>query len=255
MRKLDGKVCVVTGAGAGIGKAIALLFVAQGGKVIATDINQQRLDQLQQETDQQGRELTTLYVDVANEQNVDEMIQLALSKYGKLDVLVNNAGVMDNFEPIGEVDNRTWERVMAINVDGTFKPMRNAIRVFLENGSGNIINVTSMAGIGGGKAGAAYTASKHAVVGLTKNAGFTYGKSGIRCNAIAPGAIDTSIGETIDYSNVSAIANDTIMPAATISPSSGQPEEIAQVALFLACDDSSFMNGQILAVDGGWSAY
>lgn len=255
MKKLQGKVSIVTGAGAGMGKAIALLFAAQGSKVVATDINQERLKILQEEADEQGRELTTLVANVANEQDVEAMMQLAVSKYGRLDVLVNNAGVMDNFAPVGELDNSTWERVMAINVDGTFKAMRSAIRIFLENGGGTIVNLTSMAGLGGGKAGAAYTASKHAVVGLTKNAGFTYAKSGIRCNAIAPGSVETSIGETIDYTKISAIANETIMPGMVTSPRAGQPDELAQVALFLASDDASFINGQVLAVDGGWSAY
>jgi NAD(P)-dependent dehydrogenase (short-subunit alcohol dehydrogenase family) len=162
---------------------------------------------------------------------------------------------MDNFQPVGEVDNETWDRVMKVNVDGPYKAMRGAIKIFMENGSGNIINIASIGGLKGGVAGAAYTTSKHALIGLTKNTGHMYAKSGIRCNAIAPGAVATSIGETIDMTKITPMVQDRIMTGMALNLRIGEPNEIATAALFLASDDASFINGAVLVVDGGWSSY
>ena len=255
MYKLENKISIVTGAGAGMGRAIALLFVAEGSKVIATDIDQRRLDDLREEVREKGGELMILLSDMAEEQDIENMIEVAVANYGTLDILVNNAGVMDNFQPVAEVENSMMEKVMKINFDGPFKAMRSAIRIFLAQGSGNIINICSIGGFKGGVAGAAYTASKHALIGLTKNTGYMYSKSGIRCNAIAPGAVNTSISETIDMSKVSPLVNDRIMSGMALMPRAGEPAEIAKVALFLAGDDASFINAHVCVVDGGWSAY
>ena len=148
-----------------------------------------------------------------------------------------------------------WERVMKINCEGPFKAMRSAVRVFLPKGAGIIINIASIGGINGARAGAAYTASKHALIGLTKNTGYMYAKSGIRCNAIAPGAVSTNIGDSIDYTKITPLVKDRIMPGMVLNPRTGEPTEIARVALFLACDDSSFVNATVITVDGGWEAY
>ena len=255
MKKLENKVAIITGAGAGMGKAIALLFVNNGCKVIAADINQDRLNTLGTEVKKMGGIITTIKANMANEVDVDAMINLAKSTYGTLHILVNNAGVMDNFQPVGEVDNETWDHVMKVNVDGPFKAMRAAIKIFMENGSGNIINIASIGGLKGGVAGAAYTTSKHALIGLTKNTGHMYAKTGIRCNAIAPGAVATSIGETIDMTKITPMVQDRIMTGMALNPRIGEPNEIAAAALFLASDDASFINGAVLVVDGGWSAY
>jgi NAD(P)-dependent dehydrogenase (short-subunit alcohol dehydrogenase family) len=255
MKKLEGKVSIVTGAGAGMGKAIAILFALEGSKVIATDINQARLDALKNEIKEKGGEVTTLVANIAIEEDIENMIKLATTTYGTLDILVNNAGIMDNFQPVGEVDNTMWEKVMKVNLDGPFKAMRSALKIFLAKGNGNIINISSIGGLKGGVAGAAYTASKHGLVGLTKNTGYMYSKSGIRCNAIAPGAVNTSIGETIDMKKVTPLVTDRIMTGMALNPRTGEPSEIAKVALFLASDDASFVNGHIFVVDGGWSVY
>jgi NAD(P)-dependent dehydrogenase (short-subunit alcohol dehydrogenase family) len=255
MKKLENKVSVVTGAGAGMGKAIALLFAAEGSKVVATDVDQKRLDALAQEIQKNGGELTTLLANMANEDDIEKMIQLAVAKYGTLDILVNNAGVMDNFQPVAEVENSMMERVMKINFEGPFKAMRSAMKIFLAKDSGNIINICSIGGIKGGVAGAAYTASKHALIGLTRNTGYMYSKTGIRCNAIAPGAVNTSIAETIDMSKITPLVNDRIMSGMPLMPRAGESVEVAKVALFLASDDASFVNAHVCVVDGGWSAY
>ncbi|MBK6818273.1 MAG: glucose 1-dehydrogenase [Bacteroidetes bacterium] len=255
MKKLANKVALITGAGAGMGKAIVQLFAAEGSKIIATDINAERLDELSVEVKKNGGEITTLVADMALETDIENMIQLAVQTYGTLDILVNNAGIMDHFQPVGELENSMWEKVMKVNLEGPFKAMRSAVKIFLKNGTGNIINICSIGGIKGGVAGAAYTTSKHALIGLTKNTGYMYSKSGIRCNAIAPGGVNTSIGDTIEMSKITPLVNDRIMSGMALNPRMGEASEIANAALFLASDDASFVNAQVLVVDGGWSAY
>lgn len=255
MNRLENKVAVITGAASGMGRAMALLFAEKGSKIIAADINQARLDTLEKDITANGGTVTTVIADMSKEEDIENMIQAALTHYGKLDILVNNAGIMDNFGPVGEVENSVWEKVMKINVNGPFIAMRAAVKIFLAQGNGVILNISSLGGLNGARAGAAYTASKHAVIGLTKNTGFIYAKSGIRCNAIAPGAVNTNIGETIDNSKMSALAKDRLMPGMVLSPRSGEPSEIAKTALFLVSDDASFINGEIVVVDGGWNAY
>ncbi|MHB9055858.1 MAG: glucose 1-dehydrogenase [Paludibacteraceae bacterium] len=255
MKKLENKVSIITGSGSGMGKAIAHLFASEGSKVVATDIDQKRLDTLKSEIREKGGEVTTLIADMAKEEDVENMIKVAVDTYGTLDILVNNAGIMDQFQPVGEVENSTWEKVMKINLEGPFKAMRSAVKIFLAKGNGNIINVCSIGGLKGGVAGAAYTASKHALIGLTRNTGYMYSKSGIRCNAIAPGAVNTNIVETIDMNKVTPLVNDRIMTGMALNPRTGESSEIAEAALFLASDEASFVNAHILVVDGGWSAY
>lgn len=255
MKKLENKVSIVTGAGSGIGKEIAMLFASEGSKVVATDISQERLDELKTEIKQKGGEVTTLISNVTKEEDVENMIKVATTTYGTLDILVNNAGVMDNFGAVHEVDNAMWERCMKINAEGPFKAMRSAIKnVFLPKGAGVIVNVCSKGGLSGGAAGAAYTASKHALVGLTKSTGFLYSTSGIRCNGVAPGAVMTNIDETINHSKEGMFIG-KIFDGLPLSPGIAQPEQIAKAVLFLASDDATFVNGVIISVDGGWGAY
>jgi NAD(P)-dependent dehydrogenase (short-subunit alcohol dehydrogenase family) len=255
MKKLFNKVALITGAGSGMGKSIALLFAQEGAKVVASDINKERLEILQHEIAAAGGTSCIVVADMSIETEIDNMIQVAVNTYGTLDILVNNAGIMDHFAPVGEVDNDMWRKVMQINLDGPFKAMRSAVKIFLQKGSGNIINVSSIGGLNGGRAGAAYTTSKHALIGLTKNTGYLYSKSGIRCNAIAPGAVATNIGDTIDFTKITPLVNDRIMSGMVQNPRTGEPDEIAKAALFLASDDSSFVNAEVLVVDGGWTGF
>ncbi len=251
--KLKNKVAVVTGAGAGMGRAIALLYAKEGAKVVATDINEESIKKVTEEIIKAGGEATPLVANIAKEEDVQSMIDTAVEKYGTLDILVNNAGIMDNFTPAKEVTDDLWEKIMAVNTTGTMRAIRKALPIFLEKKSGIIINNASVGGLYGSRAGAAYTASKHAVIGLTKNVGFQYAMEGIRCNAIAPGGVNTEIGTTID--NPSKFGMERATSGAQNNPRSGESEEIATVALFLGSDDSSFVNGQVITADGGWTAY
>jgi NAD(P)-dependent dehydrogenase (short-subunit alcohol dehydrogenase family) len=192
---------------------------------------------------------------MTNEVEIVNMVKAAIDAYGTVDILINNAGVMDDFSPVGDVTDEMWERVMAINLNGPFIAMRSVIKIMLEKKSGVIINISSIGGVQGARAGAAYTASKHAIIGLTKNTGYVYAKSGIRCNAIAPGAMETNIAATIDFTKISALVNERIMPGMALNPRAANPTEVANIALFLATEDASFINGAVIVADGGWTAY
>ena len=253
--KLQNKTAIVTGAGAGLGKAITVLFAKAGCKVLAADIHPDRLEALKQSLKSEGFTIETCVVDVSKKSSVDAMIQQAITQFKTLDILINNAGVMDNFAPVAECDETTWNRVMNINLNGVYYAMQSAIPHMLANGKGSIVNVASIGGLFGARAGAAYTTSKHAVIGLTKNTGYMYAKLGIRCNAIAPGAMETQIAESMDMSKITALVNERIMPGMALNPRTSNPMEVANVALFLASDDASSVNAPVVTADGGWSAY
>ncbi|AJH78542.1 short chain dehydrogenase family protein [Heyndrickxia coagulans DSM 1 = ATCC 7050] len=155
--------------------------------------------------------------------------------------------------PAGDLTDALWERVIAVNTTGPMRTIRKSLPIFIEKGNGVIINVTSVGGLNGSRAGAAYTASKHAVIGLTKNVGFQYTLKGIRCNAIAPGGVETNIGTTMSEPN--AFGLERAISGSANNPRTGKPEEIATVALFLASDDASFVNGAVITADAGWTAY
>lgn len=256
MKQIKDKVSIITGAGSGMGKAMAILFAKEGSKVVAADISGERLQDLKLEIEADGGQVTLVTGSVARQEDVDKLIAVALSAYGTLDILINNAGIMDNFQTVDEVDDALWNKIMSVNLNGPFMTMRAALKIFKEKGQGIIINNASVGGFKGGAAGAAYTAGKHALIGLTRNTGYMFSKTNIRCNAIAPGGVATNIMETIDFTKVTPQIKERILDAtqATI-PRTADPKEIAQVALFLASDASSFVNGQVIVADGGWSAF
>jgi NAD(P)-dependent dehydrogenase (short-subunit alcohol dehydrogenase family) len=249
---LAGKVAIVTGAGAGIGKAVATRFARAGARVVAASRTKAEVTALAASLQQEGGEAHGVTADVSRPEDVARIFREAKDRFGRLDVVVNNAGIMDDFTPVGDVTDELWRRVLGVNLDGVFYGCRLAVQEMAPQAQGSIINVASIGGIQGARAGAAYTASKHAVIGLTKNVAYMYAKTGLRCNAIAPGGVATTIGSKMrphpfGYERMAAGAGNNVRI--------GQPEEIAAVALFLASDDSSLLNGAVVTADAGWTAY
>ncbi|MFP4644045.1 MAG: SDR family oxidoreductase [Spirochaetales bacterium] len=250
--KLEGKAAIVTGAASGMGKAIAELFAAEGAKVVVADLHESGAKEVADGISKRGGTAAPFIVNVGKVDQVKKMVAFAVDTYGTLDVLVNNAGVMDGFEPVGEIGDEKWDLLFDVNTKGVMAAMREAVPIFRENGAGSIINIASTGGENGAHAGVAYVASKHAVIGMTKNTGFMYAEEGIRCNAIAPGAVSTNIGSSM--TNISEFGMARCGKTHGLSPRTGEASEVAQAALFLASDDSSFVNGVVLTVDGGWTA-
>ncbi len=244
--RFDGKTVIVTGAGSGIGLAVALRVAREGGRVVAADWDADRLATLTAEHPDLG--FVTVQGDIGEQADVDRIVAAC---EGRCDGLVNNAGIMDKFQPVGEVTDDIWERVFRVNVWGLMRMTRAVLPLMLEAGKGSIVNTASMAGLVGAAAGAAYTASKHAVVGITKNTSFMYAPNNIRVNAVAPGAVMTNIGA--DFASNLALAR--LGPRMQIVvPPPANPKELAAAITFLLSDDSPNVTGAILPSDGGWSA-
>ncbi|WP_026952038.1 glucose 1-dehydrogenase [Algoriphagus mannitolivorans] len=252
MNQLENKTVVVTGAGSGMGKAIAELFAQEGAKVILVDLVAADVEIIAEQIREKGGHAIGLKCDVSQEEQVKKMIHAAILEFGSLDILVNNAGIMDNFMPLEKVSDALWNKVLAVNLNGPFYASREAISQMLKQGKGVMIHIASIGGINGGRAGLAYSTSKHALIGMSKNIGFMYAKKGIRSNVIAPGGVNTNIMKDAQPDEEGAALCSS---GAGSMPRMGEPEEIAQVALFLASDASSFVNGEVLTADGGWTAY
>ncbi len=253
--KLKDKIAIVTGASAGMGRAIAYDYAKEGAKVLAVARRVDRLEALAGEAKDLEGTIVPFGVDMTDENQVIAMVDEAIKVFGGLDILVNNAGLMDDFSPIGDVSDDMWHKVMNVNLNGPFYAMRKAIEHFEKSGSGIIVNVASIGGLYGGRAGAAYTASKHALVGLTKNTAYMYSKKNIRCNAICPGGIETEIGTGDFMQQVNSKGAEMAMAGTGANPRMGTSSEISPLAVFLASDDAGYINGQCLAVDGGFTAY
>ena len=244
--RFAGQTVIVTGAGSGIGKATALRIAKEGGRVVASDISKPRLDELVA----QNKDLDIVPVagDVSKEDDVKAIVAAAGTS---VQGLANVAGIMDDFTPVHEVTDAVWERVFRINVEGIMRLTRAVVPGMLEAGYGSIVNITSEAGLRGSAAGVAYTASTHAVIGITKNSAVMYGPLGIRVNAIAPGATVTNI----EAHFASTMAQQRLGPLMqTVVPKPAQAIELAASITFLLSRDGTNINGAVLPSDGGWSA-
>ena len=254
--RLENKVAVVTGASSGVGKEIALLFAKEGAKVVAVARRAERLAQLEEASKELPGEIVAYAGDISLEETNVKMIDFAIEKFGKFDILINNAGLMDNFAPVENLDTDLMQRLMTVDVFGPAWATKKAVNVFLANKqAGSIVNVASIAGICGGKSGCAYTMAKHAVMGLTKNTAFVYRNDNIRCNAICPGGINTEMVSPESFANADQKGLGVAMLAAGFGNRMADPLEIANVALFLASDEASIVNGAVVTADSGLTAF
>jgi len=251
--RLEGKVAVITGAASGMGQAMAELFSVEGAKIVAADWHQESLDAVVAAINAAGGEIVGVQGNVALKADCERVIDTAVATYGGLDILCNNAGVMDQFQPVGDLSDDVYERVMSINLNGPVYLSRKAIPLMIARGGGSVIMTASAAGSGGGAAGAAYTISKHALIGLTRSTAYSYALQGIRCNAMACGGVETNIQQSIDPATVDQAGAARYGAYQALIPAFLKPIEIAQLALFLASDDSRHVNGAIIPIDGGWT--
>jgi len=242
--RFTGKTVIVTGAGSGIGRATASRVAREGGRVIAVDISQERLDEFS--TEHKNLDVTAVAGDITDDAAIASIVAAAGST---IDALANVAGIMDDMTPVHEVSDAVWNRVFRINVEGTMKLMRAVVPSMLEHRNGSIVNIASEAALRGSAAGVAYTASKHAVVGLTKSSAFMYGPSGIRVNAVAPGPTITNIQATF----ASKLGADRVETGMAVVTDAVEAEALAASITFLLSDDAVNLNGVILPSDGGWS--
>jgi NAD(P)-dependent dehydrogenase (short-subunit alcohol dehydrogenase family) len=242
--QLEGQTVLVTGAAAGIGRSMAELFSQEGARVVAVDLHEQRLAAV--ERDVPGT--TGVVADITTADGLDAAMA---ATDGGPDVLCNNAGVIDRLLAVDEVSEQDWDQLMAVNLRAPFLLCRRAIPAMLERGGGCIVNTASVAGLRGGRSGAAYTASKWGLVGLTQNIAVTHGPRGIRCNAICPGGVITSIHENVELGEQAQRIRDRDRE----KPPRAHPEEIASVAVWLATPAAGRLNGTAIPVDAGFIAY
>lgn len=242
--RFAGKTVIVTGAGSGIGRATASRVAREGGRVIAVDISQERLDEFAAELS--GANVTVLVGDITNDESVKHIVEVAGEQ---IDALANVAGIMDNMTPLHEMSDDVWNRVMNVNVFGMMKLSRAVLPAMLARHAGSIVNVGSEASLKASAAGAAYTTSKHAVAGLSKSMAFMYGPSGIRTNVVAPGAVITNIEAKFD----STLGADRVNSVLATMPDAAEAPVLAAAITYLLSDDSVNINGVVLPSDGGWS--
>ncbi|MFC8393317.1 SDR family NAD(P)-dependent oxidoreductase [Streptomyces sp. NPDC057238] len=247
----DGRGVIVTGAGSGISRAAALAFAAEGARVLVADLDAAGAASTVEAIEEAGGTAVAVTGDLGDQAVVDRVARTAVERFGGVDVLVNNAGIMDGMTALADVTDTEWERVLRVNLTAPFLLTRAVLPHMLAAGKGAVVNTASEAGLRGSAAGAAYTASKHGVVGLTRNLAVMYRKQGIRANAIAPGGTATNIAVNADPA---AHGPATLGPHFVNLGRLARPEEQAAAILFLASDAAGNVNGAVLPVDDGWSA-
>jgi NAD(P)-dependent dehydrogenase (short-subunit alcohol dehydrogenase family) len=250
-----GSTIVVTGAGSGVGRAVTLRLLGEGAVVVALDVNEEGLA----ETDALAGHLPLaeplaslhlLVADVADSSSVHAAMSQVSTGHPRIDAVVNVAGVMDGHLPVHEVDDRTWERVMSVNAGGTMRMLRAVIPQMLQAGADAIVNVASLSGLRGGLGGSAYTASKHAVIGLTRAVAWTYADRGVRCNAVCPGVVRTPL----DATRRTTFGQERAAMVGALRIGSADPDDIASLISWLSCAESRHVNGAIVTADAGWSS-
>lgn len=248
MRRLHGKVAIVTGAGHGLGRVTAEFFASEGAAVVAADVNFETVTAVANEIHAGGGDALAVCVDVADRQAVESMVARALDRYGRLDILVNNAAIAPVGRNVMDIDEESWDRAMAVNLKGPFLCSKYALAAMRELGSGSIVNVASVSGVLANEHQAEYNASKHGLIGLTRCIAQDCGPFGIRANAVCPTAMDTPMMAVQPRDEVAPYA------AMTVFARFARPIEVARAILFLASDEASYLTGAVLMVDGGATA-
>lgn len=245
---LINKVAFVTGSGSGIGRAIALLYAAEGAKVVVSDINDARGEAVVKEITDLGGDAIYVKANTAVPEEVANLVDKTVEKYGKLDIACNNAGIGGENNFTGDLSLEGWKNIVDINLNGVFYGCKYAIEQMLKNDGGAIVNLGSIHSITGVPGSVGYAATKHAVLGLTRTAGSEYAAQNIRINAVGPGYIDTPLLDVIDDGTKKILVSKH--PVGRL----GTAEEVAKLVLFLSSDNASFINAGYYAIDGGYTA-
>lgn len=249
MSLLKNKVAFVSGAGSGIGRAVAEAYAREGAQVVVSDINVEHGEETVKIIKDNGGEAFFIKGDSSSAADNKRVVEETVAKYGRLDISCNNAGMGGPAKPTGEYEPEEWDKVIALNLSGVFYACRYQLEQMLKNGGGSIVNIASIHGTVAAPNSPAYTATKHGVVGLTKNIAVEYGQKNIRCNAVGPGYIETALlKNNMDDNALKAIAGKAAMNRL------GTAEEIAELVLFLSSDKSSFTTGSYIIADGGYTA-
>lgn len=248
----QGKVALVTGAALGLGFATAQAFAEAGAATVLVDYNEDKVREAADELSAAGHSVLPITCDVSDPDQVDAMIEQTVSKFGRLDAAFNNAGVNDGAHDILETNNAMFDRIISINLRGVWLCQRAQLRQMVAQGSGAIVNCSSISGLAGGQGFGSYTAAKHAVSGITKSAALEYITKGVRVNAVAPGMFETPMGGFVTKDWDADVVKDMLrdQPIGRL----GKPEEVASVVLFLCSDGASMIVGHTLPVDGGFLA-
>ncbi len=248
MALLENKVAIVSGAGSGIGRAVAEAYAKEGAKVLVTDINETQGEETVSIIRKAGGTASFLRADSSSAADNKNSVEAAVQQYGRLDIACNNAGIAGPPAATGDYDIAAWDKVIAVNLNGVFYACRYQLEQMEKNGGGSIVNIASIHGTVAAPMNCAYTAAKHGVVGLTKNIAAEYGQKNIRCNAVGPGYILTPLLENnLDDATLKAVAAKATMNRL------GTVEEVADLVVFLSSDKSSFTTGSYIIADGGYT--
>ncbi len=254
--RFQGRVVAVTGAAGGIGREVVLRFAAEGANVVAADLGGDDLDETVRLVREAGGDAVGVAADVTDESQVRAMVAAATDTYGRLDALVNNAGIEGPVRPLTETDVDHFDRVLAVNVRGVFLGMKHAAPVIAAQGGGAIVNLSSVAGLGGTPGIVAYGASKHAVIGVTKTAAMEFAPLQIRVNAVCPSPVETRMMRSLEagMNPDDPEAVHAFMAASIPLGRYGEPSDVASLVLFLCSDEAAFLSGAAIPIDGGMRA-